>query len=122
MRAYSRTLIVLSLACIASAAAAQQTLPPVAEGMRIFVDPLTGQRLAQPPLFPQPQEAPTVELPQAAQAHPKLRETQGTSRAGGVLVDLQGQFDQSIEATVGAHGHVDVGCKHQGQHPQGGVQ
>lgn len=115
MLAHSRVLIVVALACLPSATAAQQASAPAAGGMRIFVDPVTGQRLAQPPLFPQGQEAPTVELPQPAQALPTLRESKGTSPAGGVLVDLQGQFHQSIEATVGPHGHVDVGCKHPGE-------
>ena len=122
MRAHSRALIVLAVACFPWVTAAQQALPPASEGMRIFLDPVTGQRLAQPPLIPQPQPAPFAELPQPEQSRPELRETKGTSRAGGVLVDLQGQFDQSIEATVGKHGQVDVGCKHSDERQQGGVR
>lgn len=73
-------------------------------GMRVYRDPTTGAFTSPPP------DAHALLPSEARTATPPLVETQGTSAAGGIMVDLRGAFQSSVTATVdetGVHTHCD---------------
>jgi len=100
----------------ASGAAATAGTSVAAQGMVVHRDPATG-KLGAPPSDPTgrfgapPSDAATSALPQAAPSSPvALPETPGTTPAGGVTVDLQGQLQSPMRATIGADGKAHVEC------------
>ncbi len=75
-----------------------------APAMLIYRDPVTG-KFGTPPPEAQPS------LPSARRAPASaLRETAGTTSAGGVKVDLQGQFQSSMRVTIGPDGKRHAEC------------
>ncbi len=76
--------------------------------MRVYRDPATGA-FVPPPTAAVP-AAPTPPPTAQSLGTRRLVEMPGTSRAGGVTIDLQGAFQSEVTATVGADGHVAAGC------------
>jgi len=76
-----------------------------AAGMRIYVDPTTGQIGTPPPG--------TISGARAAQgggAAGGLTEVPSPADGGGVMVDLQGRFRSTIKAAREPDGSVSTGC------------
>jgi hypothetical protein len=80
-----------------------------AAGMRVYVDPETGEFRPPPPdLLPQllpdaaPDAAPPVQV---------IPEVPGTTRAGGVKLDLGGRFQAAVVAKSGPGGSVTTQCQ-----------
>jgi hypothetical protein len=89
----------------APAPAATSGTPVQAQGMIGHRDPATG-KLGAPP----PATLPSG-VPQAAASSPvALPETPGTTPAGGVKLDLQGQLKFPMRATMGADGTPHIEC------------
>ena len=103
-------------ACDAPARAVTSGASAPAQGMVVHRDPATG-KLGPPPSHPTgtsgvpPREAGPSAIPQAVPSSPvALPETLGTTPAGGVTVDVQGQLDFPMRATIGADGKAHVEC------------
>ena len=90
---------------------AQTTQPDaVIAGRKVFIDPDTGK------IIPRPPQAPAVALTPEEQnalstSSEGLREEPGTSRGGGMKVDLQGRFRSRVIATVADDGQVSTRCQ-----------
>jgi hypothetical protein len=87
-----------------------------AQGMVVHRDPATG-KLGAPPsdakgtLGVPPSDSAGSAVRQAApSALVTLPETAGTTPAGGVTVELQGELDSPMRATMGADGKAHVEC------------
>jgi hypothetical protein len=84
---------------------------PPQPGMRAYVDPQTGE-FAEPPAGASSAAATTNEA--FSRSSSRLVETQGTTPAGGVKVDLRGRFLSTFAATVDAAGKPAAGCRSTG--------
>jgi len=98
---------------------ATTALPPSPPGLKALLDPATGK-------FTDPQHRPVSAAPSAsatsaassaagspanlATSHEGLVAVRGTSRAGGVRVDLKGRFQSAVVATVDPDGKVTTAC------------
>lgn len=107
--------VVACLAVSGSPALAGDDAP--AAGMKVYVDPATGQLIQAPP-----QQAPTgaLSLSPAEQrafstSSQGLVETPSSVPGGGYKLDLQGRFQSAIMATVGPDGKPQL--KHVGGAP-----
>jgi hypothetical protein len=83
--------------------------PVASAGRKVFVDPITGE------IVPQPGQRPAMPLPPQAEnaqstSGDGLRETPGTTRGGGVKINLQGRFRSSAVAAVGPDGKLTTRC------------
>jgi hypothetical protein len=82
-------------------------IPAGATGMKIYIDPQTGQLTTEPagavPLQLSPAEANALST-----SHQGLVESLSPVPGGGVIVDLQGRFQNPIFATVDANGKVTI--------------
>ena len=85
-----------------------------ASGLVAHIDPTTGEFLPDPP-------ADRVAPPRAAEAAkasaPQLYEVPSPTPGGGVMIDLQDQFQTPLAATMDADGKVTV--KHKPMSPAG---
>jgi len=85
-----------------------------APGMVVHIDPTTGEFLPEPP-------ADGTTPPRAAEAAkasiPQFYEVPSPTPGGGVMIDLQGQFQTPLVATMDADGKVTV--KHEPKLPAG---
>jgi len=86
-----------------------------AAGMKVYVDPSTGQITHTPP-----PNAATMSLSPAEQnafsrSDQGLVQIPNAGPAGGVKVDLQGRFQSPLIATVGPDGRLQI--KHAGEPP-----
>jgi hypothetical protein len=96
----------------ATSPAISGSAPQKDPGMKIFVDPKTGE-ISKP--------APQPVLPEAAQRSfeavkeplPELLEMPSPRPGGGVMIDLQGQFRSPLKATRDADGKLSI--KHQSE-------
>jgi hypothetical protein len=83
-------------------------------GIVVHIDPTTGEFLPEPP-------ADGVTPPRAADAAkapvPQFQEVSSPIPGGGVMIDLQGQFQTPLVATIDADGKVTV--KHESTLPAG---
>jgi hypothetical protein len=81
--------------------------PAGATGMKIYIDPQTGQLMTEPagtvPLQLSPDEENALST-----SHQGLVETVNPVPGGGVIVDLQGRFRNPIFATVDGNGKVTI--------------
>ena len=81
--------------------------PEGAAGMRVYINPNTGEIL-QPPAG-----APATETPEALEkafstSSEGLVETPSPVPGGGVILDLQGRFRSPLVATQGADGKISI--------------
>lgn len=76
-------------------------------GMRAYIDPATGELTSQPVV-------PELQPRGAAAAAATSTSTQGLveqpAPGGGVMVDLQGRFQNEMRATIGADGAMHTDC------------
>jgi hypothetical protein len=90
------------------AADTPQPLDPATAGMRVYIDPVTGEFLQEPP---QPLVTEAVK-----DIHdPFSTSTEGLKEVpapvgGGVMVDLKGRFQQIVSATIDDSGKVKAVC------------
>jgi hypothetical protein len=88
------------------AAANDATAREGSAGMRVYVDPATGA-LTSEPAVPEPQ-------PRSAGIAATSTSTQGlveqAAPGGGVMVDLQGRFQNEMRATIGPDGAMHTDC------------
>ena len=89
--------------------------PGETPGMRIYLDPGTGEVTTQPP-----GSAATQSQKQALQtikpAVTELYETASPTPGGGLMIELKEQFRSPLAASVGADGKVSL--KHQSEVPE----
>ena len=91
-------------------APATTALPPSAPGFKAVLDPATG-RFAEPRTKVSSAALSAAGSPaNLATSHVGLVAVRGTSRAGGVRVDLKGRFQSAVVATVGPDGKVSTEC------------
>ncbi len=81
--------------------------PQGSPGLRVYVDPVTGEFGAPPPWAARPDEA---LAPQAAYStsHEGLVETPSPVPGGGVMVDLQGRFRNPVTLMLDADGRTKM--------------
>jgi hypothetical protein len=91
--------------------------PAGATGMRIHLDPQTGQ-LTKVPAGPLPLQLSPDEENALSTSHQGLVERLSPVPGGGVVVDLQGRFRHPLFATVDAAGKVTI--RHLDQMPGSG--
>lgn len=106
---------VLSAVCIGAQAAGtdeQATQAPAAKvpsarpGVKVFIDPVTGLLLEQPP------EGAETLLPKTPLPLPEPEQVEAPD---GVMVDVRGRFQTPLEATIGPDGKPVV--RHPGESP-----
>jgi hypothetical protein len=82
-------------------------LSQTGEGMRVYLDPTTGE------IIPQPVEAPEPGLPKDI-TDPMSTSSEGLvvepAPGGGVMVDLRGRFRNIATATLDADGNLTTSC------------
>jgi hypothetical protein len=87
--------------------AVKQETPHVQLGMRVYVNPVTGEFISRPA------DAPEIEMPK------ELEEAMSTSHeglviepgpAGSMTVDLRGRFLHMMTATADGEAHVEATC------------
>jgi hypothetical protein len=81
--------------------------PSGASGMRIHIDPQTGQLTREGPAAVPPQLSPREEN-SFSTSHQGLVETLSPVPGGGVIVNLQGRFQSPLSATVDPTGKVTI--------------
>ena len=81
--------------------------PQGSPGLRVYVDPVSGEFSAPPPWAARPDEA---FAPQAAYStsHEGLVETPSPVPGGGVMVDLQGRFRNPMTLMLDADGRTKM--------------
>lgn len=94
--------VVACLAVSASPALADDHGP--AGGMRVYIDPSTGQTVATPPAGSQPLVLSPAEQNAASTSSDGLTPVPSAGSAGGVKVDLRGRFQSPLIATIGPDG------------------
>jgi hypothetical protein len=87
---------------------ATQVKAPGTAGMKVYIDPATGEFLEGPP-------EPVIAEPVKDINSPLSTSSEGLQEVaapvgGGVMVDLKGRFQQRARATVDDSGNVTVGC------------
>ena len=78
--------------------------PAAAAGMKVHVDPATGQLVSAPSDPAAPREALGVEK------LPELKVEKVTAKAGGKKVNLQGRFQMQAAVAIGPDGKVAPSC------------
>ncbi len=109
----SGSLLALSLHSL-SAAEPQDANPAAPQGaarMHVYIDPETGEFGEPPPEAAPPEAPPQAELQLQSE---ELVEVPGTTEAGGVTVELNGQFQSPLTVTRDADGKISLRC---GEHP-----
>src|SRR5262245_25742777 len=105
--AYGAMLVAAARVSAGEAGAPDPGAPaPGAAGLRIYLDPDTGQA-GPPPRGVLPGEPVTESLSTSSAG---LVETAGTSAAGGVTVNLQGRFRRAMQATADDAGAARIDC------------
>ncbi len=107
------SLLALSLHSL-SAAEPQDANPAAPQGaarMHVYIDPETGEFGEPPPEAAPPEAPPQAELQLQSE---ELGEVPGTTEAGGVTVELNGQFQSPLAVTRDADGKISLRC---GEHP-----
>jgi hypothetical protein len=81
--------------------AAQDAARNATAGMRVYVDPETGERLAAPPAAAAPRRAAALAAGLVEEVNPR----------GGYVVHLQQRFRGAMTAHAEDKGKVSVGCE-----------
>ena len=93
--------------------------PHGAAGMRVYIDPETGEFGVPPPEVAPPEAGPEVPLLFKSLSIPsqELVEVPGTTAAGGFTVQLNDQFQRVLTVTPDADGKLSIRCvdKHPGK-------
>jgi len=87
---------------------ARQAKTPGTAGMKVYIDPATGEFLEGPPEPVIAEPVKDINSPLSTSSE-GLREV-AAPVGGGVMVDLKGRFQQRARATVDDSGNVTVGC------------
>jgi hypothetical protein len=88
----------------------EPTSPPAgSSGMKVYIDPETGEFLDSPP------EKLPSEMPEAAEeaistSHEGLEIIEVDKPGGGVMMDLKGRFRHYQKATKNADGNITIRC------------
>ena len=82
--------------------------PPGAPGVVIYVDPLTGAILREPAPGTVPLQLTPQLLNALSTSHQGLVETPSAVAGGGVKLDLQGRFQNSLFITIDANGKTKM--------------
>lgn len=103
---YFTLLAVMGTLCAGASAATAESGNP-SSGLRVYVDPATGQ------LAPAPaQETPDAQVPRgfkrATTAAPRIEA--GTTPSGGVLIQLENRFVSDATVTIGPDGKPVGDC------------
>ncbi len=87
--------------------------PQGAPGMRVYIDPETGQFGVPPPEAAPPEAGPEAALQLQSLSTPseELVEVPGTTDAGGFTVELNGQFQMDLTVTPDADGKISIRCE-----------
>jgi hypothetical protein len=92
---------------VASADDPQSTAAGAA-GMKVYIDPVTGEFLEGPP---EPVRAETVkDINDRFSTSTEGLQQVPAPVGGGVMVDLRGRFQQTVKAAIDDSGKVTVGC------------
>lgn len=86
-----------------------------AAGMKVYVDPTTGQLSHQPPANQPSMTLSPAEQNAFSRSGQGLVQVPNAGPGGGVKLDLQGRFQSPLIATVGPDGRVQM--KHGGELP-----
>lgn len=89
-----------------AAVAAPSATTGEAAGMRIYVDPSTGE-LTSPPEAAAPQQRGVGSAATSTSTQGLVEEP---APGGGVMIDLQGRFQNEMHATIGADGALRTDC------------
>ncbi|MGH7825879.1 MAG: post-PEP-CTERM-1 domain-containing protein [Candidatus Binatia bacterium] len=81
--------------------------PQKASGMRIYIDPKSGE-ISKPPPQPLPVERLQRSLEAAKEPPMELRESLSPRPGGGVMIDLKGRFRSSLRAVRDADGKLSL--------------
>lgn len=79
-----------------------------AGGLKVFVDPATGQILSAPPQGGSALALTPAEQNAFSTSHDGLTQTPSAKPGGGYRLDLKGRFQSSLIATVGPDGKPQV--------------
>ncbi len=86
---------------------ANPAAPQGAAGMRVYIDPETGE-FGVPPPDAGPEAA--LQLQSLSTPSEELMEVPGTTEAGGFTIELNGQFQRDLTVTPDADGKLSIGC------------
>ncbi len=108
------SLLALSLHSLSTAEPqdANPAVPQGAAGMRVWIDPETGEFGVPPPEAAPPEALPEAALQFQSLSSPseELVEVPGTTEAGGFTVELNGQFQRDLTVTPDADGKISIRC------------
>lgn len=85
----------------------KSTGPSGQAGRRVHIDPTTGRIGAGPPSVPAIAAGGANALSTSGEGLP---ETPGTTRGGGIKIDVQGRFRNVVVATLGQDGKLTTRC------------
>jgi len=108
--------IVLAAACLLALAGCsekpQAGPDTTASELRVFVDPTTGE-IIEPPAAAASKRAalPEAANPAVSTSHEGLKTRPGTTAAGGVILDLNGRFQDELRVTTAPDGSKTT-CNH----------
>ena len=103
------SLLALSLHSLSAAEPqdANPAAPQGVAGMRVYIDPETGE-FGVPPPEAGPEDA--LQLQSLSTPSEELVEVPGTTAAGGFTVELNGQFQRDLTITPDADGKLSIRC------------
>ena len=108
------SLLALSLHSLSAAEPqdANPATPQGAAGMRVYIDPETGEFGVPPPEAAPPEAGPDAALQLQSLSTPseELVEVPGTTEAGGFTLELNGQFQRDLTITPDADGKLSIRC------------
>ena len=99
---------VLSCLTLAATPAFSEEPPSGAAGMKVFIDPQSGNILSEPVPGAEPLELTPQELNARSTSDQNLVEVPSPVPGGGVGVNLQGRFQSPLIGTIDANGHAKI--------------
>ncbi len=102
------SLLALSLHSLSAAEPqdANPAAPQGTAGMRVYIDPETGEFGVPPEAGPEA----ALQFQSLSAPSEELVEVPGTTEAGGFTVDLKGQFQRFLTVTPDADGKISIRC------------
>ena len=83
--------------------------PAESSGMKVYIDPETGEFLDSPP-EKLPAEIQRADEEAISTSHEGLEEIKVDKPGGGVMIDLKGRFQHYQNATTDADGNITIRC------------